>query len=163
MTKRPNPLVRIVVLGLCIAIASQTFADTPLAPPEDFTHRAEIATVEGRVETNTTIVAPANHAPWAIPVWARFYLLAPDALSILVLSNGGNLLGSRDPDQIVATVYYVEDGAVHAQSFTLSDTMDPAEMPQTASHFLWLDSYRAADGGWELVLSNTKTITITYR
>jgi len=40
--------------------------------------------------------------------------------------------------------------------------MNPADMPQTASHFLWLESYYSADLGWELTLSNGKTITITY-
>ena len=155
-------MVKAALLCLCFTIPTSAFADAPLTPPENFIHRTDIATVDGQVETNTTIIAPTNHLPWTVPVWARYYLLAPDALSILVLSGGGNLLGSRDPDQIVATVYYVEDGAVRVQDFALNDTMNPAEMPRTISHYLWLETYQVADDGWELVLSNNKTITITF-
>lgn len=145
-----------------MAFATSALSDTPLSPPADFTHRSEVAIVDGRVETNTTIIVPTNRAPWIVPVWARFYLLAPDALSILVLNGGGNLLGSRDPEQIVATVFYVEDGAVRAQHFKLADIMDPNDMTRTVSHYSWFETHHATDQGWELGLSDGKTVTITY-
>lgn len=164
--RRRNPLVRAALLGLLLGAAGPLHADAPLAPPADFTHEHEAATVIGSVVDGSTTILPLGtdvDAMWRIPVWARWYQLAPDGLSIIVLNNGGNLLGTRDPEQIVATVWYVKAGAVLQQDFTLIETMNPADMPTTTGHYLWLTTYRSAESGWELELSDGKTVTISYR
>ena len=145
--------------------ASAAWPDTPLRPPADFTHDQPHAIVHGKVQNQTTWITPKDDAGaiWSIPVWARFYQLSPDARSILVLNPGGNLIGSRAPHQTVMTVWYPENGRVTAKHFSLSEVMDPADMPQTVSHYSWLEGYEAGADGWRLSLSDGRTITVTYR
>jgi len=152
--------------ALALACALPAWADTPLAPPAAFQHQTAIATVRGDVDQDRTFITQhgASDGPtWSIPVWARWYSLSPSADSILVLNPGGNLLNSRDPDQLVMTVWYLKGDAPHAEAFTLAAVMDPADMPQTASHYSWLNHYAQGETGWRLQLSDERRITVTYR
>jgi len=66
------------------------------------------ATVIGDVSANITTIQRGDGPPWSIPIWARWFQLSPDQRSILVLNPNGNLLPDANPDQIVATVWYIE-------------------------------------------------------
>lgn len=146
-----------------MASAMPLHADEPLTPPQDFIIEYEGASIVGDVSAGTTTVSPRDGPAWIIPVWARWFQISQDQRAALVLNTGGNLLGSRDADQIVATVWYLEDETVRSRPVTLSETMDPSDMPQSTSHFVWLTSYRAVGNGWELDLSDGRTVTITFR
>lgn len=151
---------------LALALPVLALADEPLTPPEDFIHDTDAATVRGDVARNRTTITQhgvPGSPNWSIPVWARFYSLSPLADSVLVLNPGGNLIGTRDPHQVVMTVWYLEGDTVRQQPFALLEVMDPADMPQTASHYLWLESYTPTETGWRLQLADGRSITVTYR
>ena len=166
MTLRALWISALVPILLAFDLSGAALADTPLKPPADFVHETPAATVRGSVERNRTTITQHGvpHSPtWAIPVWARFYSLSPLADAILVLNGGGNLLGSRDPDQIVMTVWYLEGDTPQARAFTLAEVMEPSDMPRTVSHYVWLDSYEPGESGWRLRLADGRQITVTYR
>ncbi|WP_371226766.1 hypothetical protein [Roseovarius sp. 2305UL8-3] len=153
-------------LFLLSGLFGMAHADTPLSPPADFVHETPDATVRGSVERNRTTITQHGvpHSPtWAIPVWARFYSLSPTADAILVLAPGGNLLDSRDPDQIVMTVWYLEGDKPQSRPFRLAEVMNPADMPRTVSHYAWLTSYVQDETGWRLRLADGRKIIVTYR
>ncbi len=150
---------------LVFGLTGPGLADTPLTSPADYVHESAAA-VRGNVERNRTTITQhgAPHSPtWAIPVWARFYSLSPMADTILVLTPSGNLLGSRDPDQIVMTVWYLEGDTPQMRDFKLSEVVAPADMPRTVSHYAWLNSYEPGEVGWRLKLADGRKITATYR
>lgn len=149
-------------MGLIVA-GGFANADAPLTPPQDFVLNIAGASVTGDVAANITTINPTTGPTWSIPVWARWFMLSPDRQSILVLNYNGNLLSDDDPTQIVATVWYTQGDGVESMPFTLTDTMNPADMPRSVSHFVWLETYRSTEKGWELDLSDGNSIIITYR
>ena len=162
--KRPNLWTSALIMAL--ALPGAALADEPLRPPADFVHGGPAATVRGDAARNRTTITQHGvpHSPsWSIPVWARWYSLSPMGDAILVLSDSGNLIGSRDPDQLVMTVWYLSGERPQARPFTLSEVMDPADMPRTVSHYAWLDSLLPGETGWTLKLSDGRTIKVTHR
>lgn len=150
---------------ICCALALPALADTPLAPPSDFETIINNAVIRGHVAAGTTTIAPLDgngFAAWTIPVWARWYWVAPSNQSILVLGTGGNLIGSRDPDQIVASVYWDDADGGGVRHLTLLDLMRPEDMPQTVSHYSWLDQVEPMAKGWRLHLSDGRRAFISY-
>ena len=140
--------------------------DEPLSPPADFVHETSAATVRGNVAKNSTTITQhgvPGSPSWSIPVWARFYSLSPDALSILVLNPGGNLLSSTDPKQTVMTVWYLDDSTVRQRGFALAEVMNPSDMPRTVGHYLWMNGYSPGESGWLVTLADGRKITVTYR
>ncbi len=146
-------------------LAAPALADTPLAPPTDFETTIKGAVIRGNVTAGTTTISPVDDnsfAEWTIPVWARWYWVAPSNQSMLVLGPGGNLIGSQDPDQTVATVYWQDDTGGGVRHLVLSDLMRPEDMPQTVSHYNWLDRVEPIEEGWRLHLSDGRRAFISY-
>lgn len=152
--------------SVLICVAGLALADTPLPPPADYVAETPGATIYGNAARGTTTIA--QHAVpgeprWTIPVWARAFLVAPMGDSILVLNDGLNLLSSNDPATIVATVWYLDGDRVERRPFALGELMDPASLPRTASHWLWLEGYELAETGYRLRLVDGRSVLLTFR
>ncbi len=149
-------------LALCPAVR----ADTPLAPPADYTRTTDAGTMTGTVATGEIKVTRQTGPfprTWTIPVWANWVMLSPNGTAALVLHPGGNLISSRDSAQIVATAWYQDGAEVGQRAVPLGEVMDPANMPQSASHFPWLCGWDTGATGWALSLCDGRTVTIPYR
>jgi hypothetical protein len=150
---------------LCCVLATPVLADTPLAPPSDFENIINDAVIRGDATAGTTTIGPLDgnsFAAWTIPVWARWYWIAPSNQSALVLGPGGNLVASQDPDQIVASLYWDNADGNGARHLTLSELMDPGDMPQTVSHYSWLNGVEPIAKGWRLHFSDGRRAFISY-
>lgn len=132
-------------------------ADTPLLPPADYAATTGDVTVSADYSADTTrIIAPG--VDWTIPHWLRFVYPSADGLAVLALADSGNLIGSRDPDQIVLTLYRATDP--EPLQAALAALLDPADMPQTVSHYAWMDGLVWENGGWTLSLADGGLIRI---
>ena len=89
-------------------------------------------------------------------------MASPDGLAALVLGPGGNLVSSRDPDQIVATLWQAQSATAFGEPIMLRALMDPADMPQTTSHYAWLCNWNPDTEGWTLALCDDRTVTVRY-
>lgn len=169
--KPPRPSSRLgrlsrAALAACLTITTTARAEAPPPPPENFVTEVPAATVYGNVPGNRTTIAIHSipgEPRWTIPVWASAFLVAPDAMSILVLGPGHGLLPATDPAQVVATVWYLEGEAVRSRPIRLGEVMDPADMPRMASHFRWLTTMELDPTGYRLGLADGRWITVTFR
>ena len=148
---------RLALLTWVICQGNLLQADTPLLPPADFVVYAGKITISASVTPGTTRIT-APRVDWTIPHWLRFVYPSADGLAVLALADSGNLIGSRDPDQIVLTLYRAADA--QPLQATLSALMDPADMPQTVSHYAWMDGLVWENGSWTLSLSDGGVIRI---
>ncbi len=151
-----------ILFGLAVALQFQAMpgrADTPLLPPADFTTTAAGVTLTGSVGRDSTrVTTPDGAVNWTIPRWLRFPYPSPDGLAVLALADSGNLIGTQDPDQIVITLYRAADPEPLEAS--LAALMDPALMPQTVSHYAWMDGLVWEDDGWTLTLTDGHQLRI---
>lgn len=152
-----------MVAAACLLAATIAQSDTPLVPPHDYEISIGSTRVTADVARATTTIQPADRAAYTVPVWARLFVLSPDASSVLVITDALNILGDRNPDQIVATAYDHDGTTLFVRAFPLRLLMSPQDMPQTSSGYVWLEGYRAAEAGWALDLSDGTTRTIPYR
>lgn len=151
--------MRRIVLAVVLSFAAfAALADTPLAPPADFEVTIRGVTLTGSVAQGATRVTAPGGVDWTIPHWLRFAYPSADGLAVLALNDGGNLIGTRDPAQIVLTLFR-RDNADPLEA-ALSALMDPDAMPQTVSHYAWLDGVVWEDEGWTLTLSDGGVIRV---
>ena len=144
---------------LMVLLCVPALADTPLLPPADFTTMMDAVTLTGSVADQTTRVTTADGSvDWTIPRWLRFIYPSPNGRAVLALADSGNLIGTQDPDQIVITLYRADDPEPLEAS--LAALMDPADMPQTVSHFAWMDGLVWAADGWTLTLTDGQQVRI---
>ena len=138
-------------------LAGLVQADTPLLPPADFVVYAGDVTITASLSQQTTQITAAG-IDWTIRHWLRFVYPSADGRAVLALADSGNLISSRDPDQIVLTLYRLSDP--EPLQAALSALMDPADMPQTVSHYAWMDGLVWENGGWTLSLTDGGVIRI---
>ncbi len=145
------------LLALLTFHGGPVWADTPLLPPADYATTQGHVTVTATYDENTTrITAPG--VDWTIPHWLRFVYPSPDGATVLALADSGNLTGSRDPDQIVLTLYRA--ATPEPLQASLAALMDPGAMPQTVSHYAWMDGLVWENDGWTLTLTDGGVIRI---
>jgi hypothetical protein len=149
--------MRGLFLSLLLWCAGQALADEPLAPAANFSTTSQGVTLTGLVDKDTTRVTAAGGVDWTIPHWLRWPYVSPDGRAVLALTDSGNLIGTRDPDQIVLTLH--RTGAEPLEA-ALSALMDPADMPQTVSHYAWMDGLVWENDGWTLTLTDGGIIRI---
>lgn len=151
--------MRRLVMGalLCFATCA-ALADTPLLPPADFVITAQGVTLTGSVAANSTRVSGPDGQDWTIPRWLRYAYPTPEGRAVLALADSGNLIGTQDPAQIVLTLYREADP--EPLEAALSALMDPADMPQTVSHYAWMTGLVWENAGWTLTLTDGGVIRI---
>jgi hypothetical protein len=149
---------RLFALLVLVAFrAGPLLADTPLSPPADYSTTTGGVSVTASFASDTTRIS-ADGIDWTIPRWLRFVYTSPDGSAVLALADSGNLIGSRDPDQIVLTLYRA--ATPEPLTAALSALMDPAAMPQTVSHYAWMDGLVWENDGWTLTLTDGGVIRI---
>ena len=159
MSRSRGLACRLAGLVTILCLPAMAAADTPLLPPADFTTTIDAVTLTGSVAAQTTRVTTADGSvDWTIPRWLRFAYPAPKGSAVLALADSGNLIGTQDPDQIVVTLYRAANPEPLAAS--LAALMDPADMPQTVSHYAWMDGLVWEDGGWTLTLTDGQHVRI---
>ncbi|MEL6954732.1 MAG: hypothetical protein AAFN09_05750 [Pseudomonadota bacterium] len=140
--------------GALLAIAAigalPLAADTPLRPAEPWTAQFDgQILVIGDPSQPQIVIAPPTGPAWAIPVWRDpgGVLPSPDGRHALLRNTGLNLLSLRiQPNDIVLRVV-AETGEATAE-IPLASLMDSAQLTQTASHFVWIDTFRWEAGAW---------------
>ncbi len=148
-----------LVWAILLVLAGSANADTPLALPADYTTTVQSATLTASVAGGfTRIIRTDGSLDWSIPRWIRFAYLSPDGRALLALADSGNLVGTVDPDQIVLTLYRATDP--DPLEATLSALMNPADMPQTTSHYAWLQSISWESDGWTLELTDGQRLSV---
>ena len=147
-----------LTLALAWPHSGPASADTPLAPPADYTTTQDGVTLTATVGPSSTRITAPGGVDWIVPHWLRFAYASPDGRAILALADSGNLIGTRDPDQIVLTLYRATDP--EPLEAALSSLMDPDLMPRTVSHFAWMQGLIWENGGWTLTLTDGGLIRI---
>ena len=150
-------MTRLLALLIGVMFASPCQADSPLLPPADYSTTTGGVTVTASYDENTTRIT-ASGIDWIIPQWLRFVYPSPDGSAVLALADSGNLIGTRNPDQIVLTLYRATES--EPRQAALAALMDPAAMPQTVSHYAWMDGLVWENGGWTLSLTDGGVIRI---
>lgn len=152
--------MRALFLALALALlhSGPVYADTPLAPPADYRTAQDGVTLTASYGADSTRITAPEGVDWTIPHWLRFTYPSPDGRAVLALADSGNLIGTRDPDQIVLTLYRAADP--EPLQATLAVLMDPALMPQTVSHYAWMQGLIWENGSWTLTLTDGGVIRI---
>ena len=160
-------LVAILAAAGTIAASPPAASDEPQRPAADY----ERTTPNGafRVSSKTgnalTAITGAPDAPagspyvpmWFIPGYHRNVVVAQNGASALVLPDGGSLLASDDPRQIVMTFHRPSQVRT---SLRLGDVMDPAGLQRTASHVLWSKGVSAEGQEFVVTLPDGQTTRI---
>lgn len=140
-----------MIRALAILLAAPAAADTPLPLAADWqrTHPGGVV-AEGTLDPPQIRITAPGATPWALGFWLQPHTIhpSPDGEYVLVSNAGGNILSAGfESDDAVLWIYQRPGGEEIAQ-VPLGILARRGALEQTASGFVWIDSYIWAVDGW---------------